>query len=79
MTTASGETVQPWRFCRRSTEDLGELRLLEAIAEHAVLDPLAERAHHRLGREEVHVGDPEREHVRRVFPPLVAGGWSGAR
>ena len=55
-------------------EDLGELRLLEAVAVHAVLDPLAQRADHRLRRGEVHVRDPEREHVGGILPPLVAGG-----
>ena len=55
-------------------EDLGELRPLEAVAVHPVLDALPQRPHHRLGRGEVHVRHPERQDVGGILAPLVAVG-----
>jgi len=52
-----------------------EFRLLEReVAEDAVLDPLAERADHGLGRLEIHVRHPERQDVGSVLLPLGAVG-----
>ena len=53
-------------------DDLLQLRLLDEVAEEAVLDPCAQCLHDRGRGGKVHVRDPERQHVGREFPPLVA-------
>ena len=60
---------------REAIDDhLPQFGRLVAVAEHAVLDARAQGGHDRLRHAEVHVGGPEREHVRAVDVPLGAVG-----
>ena len=50
------------------------LRRAQGVAEHPLVDILAQRACHRLRRGEVHVCHPERQDILRVVGPLGAVG-----
>ena len=57
-----------------SDDHLPQFGRLVAVAEHAVLDARAQGGHDRLRHAEIHVGGPERKHVRAVHVPLGAVG-----
>ena len=56
-------------------ERSGEPRRHVGVAEHAVVHPRADRVEHHLGRREIHVGHPGRDHVAAgPAVPLLAAG-----
>ena len=74
QTIHSRSMRQPYRRSRWATIASSQRVGRERVAEDPVGDARLERLDHRRRRGEVHVGDPEGQHVVAVEVPLEAGG-----